>query len=82
MINPDARVQATALRETVSHLLGSVLFVLVGVQLTAAVEALAVTHLLQAAVGATAMSAAVIGSRFLWFCTVPHVVRFSDRRPA
>lgn len=81
VISPHARVQATAFWEVTSHLLNSALFVLVGVQMPAAVRALASTDLLQAVAMATAVSAAVIGSRFLWFYTVPYAVRFVDRRP-
>ncbi|MCL7425431.1 Na+/H+ antiporter [Streptomyces sp. YS415] len=81
VISPHARVQATAFWEVTSHLLNSALFVLVGVQMPAAVRALTSTDLLQAVAMATAVSAAVIGSRFLWFYTVPYAVRFVDRRP-
>ncbi|MFE0457553.1 Na+/H+ antiporter [Streptomyces sp. NPDC058914] len=82
VISPDARVQATAFWEVTSHLLNSALFVLVGVQLPAAVRALTSTDLLRAVAIATAVSAAVVGARFLWFYTVPYAVRFVDRRPA
>ncbi|MFJ9036700.1 Na+/H+ antiporter [Streptomyces sp. NPDC102406] len=81
VISPDARVQATAFWEVTSHLLNSALFVLVGTQLPAAVRALTSTALLQAVVVAAAVSAAVLGTRFLWFYTVPYAVRFVDRRP-
>jgi CPA1 family monovalent cation:H+ antiporter len=81
VISPDARVQATAFWEVTSHLLNSALFVLVGMQMPAAVRALASTDLVQAVAVATAVCAAVIGSRFLWFYTVPYAVRFVDRRP-
>ncbi|MER6345275.1 Na+/H+ antiporter [Streptomyces sp. NPDC001595] len=82
VISPDARVQATAFWEVTSHLLNSALFVLVGVQLPAAVRAVTSADLLRAVAVAAAVSAAVAGSRFLWFYTVPYVVRFVDRRPA
>lgn len=81
VISPDARVQATAFWEVASHLLNSALFVLVGMQLPAAVRALTSTDLLQAVALALAVSAAVVGTRFLWFYSVPYVVRLVDRRP-
>ncbi|MFE0474880.1 Na+/H+ antiporter [Streptomyces sp. NPDC058947] len=82
VIGPDARVQATAFWEVASHLLNSALFVLVGVQLPAAVRALTSADLLRAVAAAGAVSAAVVGARFLWFYTVPYAVRALDRRPA
>ncbi|MFF5187382.1 Na+/H+ antiporter [Streptomyces sp. NPDC000345] len=81
VIGSDARVQATAFWEVTSHLLNSALFVLVGIQLPAAVRALTSTDLVQAVAVATAVSAAVVGTRFLWFYTVPYAVRVVDRRP-
>ncbi|MFI6036037.1 Na+/H+ antiporter [Streptomyces sp. NPDC051315] len=81
VISPDARVQATAFWEVTSHLLNSALFVLVGTQLPAAVRALTSTDLLRAVTVALAVSAAVVGTRFLWFYSVPYAVRLVDRRP-
>ncbi|MFF4656337.1 Na+/H+ antiporter [Streptomyces sp. NPDC001381] len=81
VIGSDARVQATAFWEVTSHLLNSALFVLVGIQLPAAVRALTSTDLVQAVAVAAAVSAAVVGTRFLWFYTVPYAVRVVDRRP-
>jgi CPA1 family monovalent cation:H+ antiporter len=37
--------------------------------------------LAQAAIAACAVSVAVIGTRLLWFYSVPYLVRFLDRRP-
>lgn len=46
-----------------------------------AVGALISLSLAQAAIAACAVSVAVIGTRLLWFYSVPYTVRFLDRRP-
>nr|WP_248296279.1 Na+/H+ antiporter [Streptomyces sp. S1D4-11] len=81
VIGSDARIQAVAFWEVASYLLNSALFILVGIQLPAAVRALTSVSLGQAAIAACAVSVAVIGTRLLWFYSVPYLVRFLDRRP-
>ncbi|KUN34593.1 sodium:proton antiporter [Streptomyces olivochromogenes] len=81
VIGSDARIQAIAFWEVASYLLNSALFILVGIQLPAAVRALTSVSLAQAAIAACAVSVAVIGTRLLWFYSVPYLVRFLDRRP-
>ncbi|MFF2515884.1 cation:proton antiporter [Streptomyces sp. NPDC058086] len=81
VIGSDARIQAVAFWEVASSLLNSALFILVGIQLPAAVRALTSVSLAQAAIAACAVSVAVIGTRLLWFYSVPYLVRFLDRRP-
>ncbi|SOE79420.1 sodium/proton antiporter, CPA1 family [Streptomyces sp. OV198] len=81
VIGSDARIQAIAFWEVASYLLNGALFILVGIQLPAAVKALTSVSLAQAAIAACAVSVAVIGTRLLWFYSVPYLVRFLDRRP-
>ncbi|SFF62254.1 Na+/H+ antiporter [Streptomyces mirabilis] len=81
VIGSDARVQAIAFWEVASYLLNGALFILVGIQLPAAVRALTSVSLAQAVIAACAVSVAVIGTRLLWFYSVPYLVRFLDRRP-
>ncbi|MFG2367553.1 Na+/H+ antiporter [Streptomyces mirabilis] len=81
VIGSDARIQAIAFWEVASYLLNGALFILVGIQLPAAVRALTSVSLAQAAIAACAVSVAVIGTRLLWFYSVPYLVRFLDRRP-
>ncbi|MET7781775.1 Na+/H+ antiporter [Streptomyces sp. NPDC005388] len=81
VIGSDARIQAIAFWEAASYLLNGALFILVGIQLPAAVRALTSVSLAQAAIAACAVSVAVIGTRLLWFYSVPYLVRFLDRRP-
>ncbi|MFJ4788430.1 Na+/H+ antiporter [Streptomyces sp. NPDC088794] len=81
VIGSEARVQAIAFWEVASHLLNSALFILVGIQLPAAVRALTSVSLLRATVAALAVTVAVFGTRLLWFYSVPYLVRLLDRRP-
>ncbi|MFD4554549.1 Na+/H+ antiporter [Streptomyces sp. NPDC058469] len=81
VIGSEARVQAVAFWEVASYLLNGALFVLVGIQLPAAVRALTSVSLLQATIAALAVSVAVLGTRLLWFYSVPYLVRLLDRRP-
>ena len=80
VIGPQARVQAVAFWQVASHLLNSALFVLVGIQLPAAVTALSSVSLVQATKAAVVISTVVFGTRLVWFYTVPYLVRLMDRR--
>ncbi|MFK0019881.1 cation:proton antiporter [Streptomyces sp. NPDC090798] len=75
VLGSDARIQAVAFWEVASYLLNGALFILVGIQLPAAVRALTSVSLAQAALAACAVSVAVIGTRLLWFYSVPYLVR-------
>jgi CPA1 family monovalent cation:H+ antiporter len=82
VISSQARVQAVAFWQVASHLLNSALFVLVGLQLPAAVRALTSISLLQALTAAAVISVVVFGTRVAWFYTMPYLIRLLDRRPA
>ncbi|WP_405951882.1 Na+/H+ antiporter [Streptomyces prunicolor] len=81
VIGSEARIQAVAFWEVASYLLNGALFVLVGIQLPAAIRALTSVSLVQATAAALAVSVAVLGTRLLWFYSVPYLVRLLDRRP-
>ncbi|MEV0470417.1 Na+/H+ antiporter [Streptomyces prunicolor] len=81
VIGSKARIQAVAFWEVANYLLNGALFVLVGIQLPAAVRALTSVSLVQATLAALAVSVAVLGTRLLWFYSVPYLVRLLDRRP-
>ncbi|GAA1626764.1 Na+/H+ antiporter [Nonomuraea maheshkhaliensis] len=81
LIPPTARLQAVSFWEVTTFLLNGALFVLVGMQLPAAVRGLASFTLPHALLLASGVSAVVIGVRLLWFYTVPYLVRILDRRP-
>ncbi|MGH1551876.1 cation:proton antiporter [Streptomyces sp. L7] len=71
VIGSEARIQAVAFWEVASYLLNGALFVLVGIQLPASVRALTSVSLLQATTAGLAVSVAVLGTRLLWFYSVP-----------
>ncbi|WP_113698539.1 Na+/H+ antiporter [Nonomuraea lactucae] len=81
LIPPVARLQVVSFWEVTTFLVNGSLFVLVGIQLPAAVRGLSSFTVPQAALLALAVSAMVISIRLLWFYTVPYLVRLLDRRP-
>ncbi|AUH40024.1 Na+/H+ antiporter [Streptomyces sp. CMB-StM0423] len=81
VIGSGARVQAIAFWEVASYLLNSSLFLLVGIQLPAAVTALTSVTLAQATITGITVSVAVFGTRLAWFYSIPYLVRLLDRRP-
>jgi monovalent cation/hydrogen antiporter len=77
----DTRQQAQASWSLSVFVLNGALFVLVGLQLQAAVRGLAVAALACGLIAVGAVSAVVIGVRFAWLYTTPYVIRLLDRRP-
>jgi len=57
------------------------LFVLVGLEVQSAVRDLTSVDLVRGLVAVAAVSAVVIGTRFVWLFTTPYVIRVLDRRP-
>ena len=76
------RMQGMAVWEFATFLLNAVLFVLIGLQLPAILDAVSGIDTATLLGYALAIIAAVIGMRFLWLFTVPYVVRALDRRPS
>ena len=79
---PDMSWQAGSMVwDIVDFLINAILFVLIGLQLRGVIGGLA-DYRAAAIVGyAAPMVAVVVGSRFVWFFTVPYLVRVIDRRP-
>jgi CPA1 family monovalent cation:H+ antiporter len=77
----DSRQQLIAFWSLATYVLNGSLFVLVGLQLQAAIRGLTSATLSRGLVAVVVVSAAVIGMRFLWMFTVPYIVRALDRRP-
>jgi Na+/H+ antiporter len=75
------RQQTTPFFALATYLLNGTLFVLVGLQVQAAVRGLTSVALLRGLIAVAVVSAAVLGSRFLWLFTTPYVIRALDRRP-
>jgi len=75
------RLQGYFVWDIVDFLVNAILFVLIGLQLRGVVHGLD-GHSVPTILGyAGAVVAVVIGSRFLWFFTVPYLIRAVDRRP-
>ena len=76
-----ARQQTEAFWSLSVYLLNGSLFVLVGLELQAAVRGLGSGALARGLIAVGAVSAAVIGVRFVWLFTTPYLIRVLDRRP-
>src|SRR5690349_21190333 len=75
------RQQITPFFVLATHLLNGTLFVLVGLQVQGAVRGLTSVALLRGLIAVAVVSAAVLGTRFLWLFTTPYLIRALDRRP-
>jgi Na+/H+ antiporter len=81
VVRADTRQQANAFWSLATYLLNGSLFVLVGIQLQSSVRHLTSDRLAHALVAVAAVSAAVIGARFVYVFTTPYIIRALDRRP-
>ena len=63
-------------------MLSSALFVLIGTSAQSAVRSLNSASMVQALVDVLAVTAVVIGVRWVWLYTTPYLIRLLDRRPA
>jgi Na+/H+ antiporter len=78
---PETRQQTTPFFSLATYLLNGALFVLVGLQVQAAVRGLASVALARGLLAVAVVSAAVIAARFAWLFTTPYAIRALDRRP-
>jgi len=76
------RQQTTAFWSLSTTVLSSVLFILVGLQAQTAVRNLASASGARALGYVLAVTAVVIGTRWVWMYTTPYLIRAVDRRPA
>ncbi|HEY8544215.1 MAG TPA: Na+/H+ antiporter, partial [Acidimicrobiales bacterium] len=81
LASPTTRLQAFAVWDVTTFLCNATLFVLIGLQLPVVVEALDGQALTELMGYAALVTAAVVGSRFLWLFSVPYLIRALDRRP-
>jgi monovalent cation/hydrogen antiporter len=79
---PNVRQELFSLWSSLTFLLNAILFVLIGLQLPAILDALSGESAGFMLGTAAAMSAVVIAARFVWGWTMPYVIRALDRRPA
>lgn len=77
----QARTQSMAFWSLAMYLLNGALFVLVGLEVQAAVRGLTGTALTEALVMVAAVSCALPVVRFLFLFTAVHIIRAVDRRP-
>ena len=80
-VSARTRVQAHGFWNVTTFLLNGALFVLVGLQLRAAVTALSSVSVWAAVVQALLVAGVVVGTRVVWIYTVPYIIRALDRRP-
>ena len=81
VIRAHTRVQGVAFWTLTTFLINGALFVLVGLQLSSALDRLRSYSFAAAAVFAVVIAATVIGIRLVWYYTVPYLIRALDRRP-
>ncbi|MBM2615770.1 Na+/H+ antiporter [Actinoplanes sp. LDG1-06] len=81
LFSADVRHSVQTVMGFLTALANAALFVLVGLEVQAAVRGLTTVGLTQGLVGVAVASAAVIGVRFAWLFTSPYVIRLVDRRP-
>ncbi|RBY82494.1 Na+/H+ antiporter [Geodermatophilus sp. TF02-6] len=77
----DTRQVTTAFWSLSTFLLNGGLFVLVGLEVQAAVRGLTSVDLARGLVAVAVVSAVVTGARFAWLFTTPYLIRLLDRRP-
>jgi CPA1 family monovalent cation:H+ antiporter len=81
LISAASRIRIFAFWELSTFLLNGALFVLVGMELPAAVRGLQSLSLREALLIAATVSGVVIATRVAWLYTTPYVIRALDRRP-
>ncbi|SDC87304.1 monovalent cation:H+ antiporter, CPA1 family [Geodermatophilus telluris] len=79
--HPGTRQQTLPFWALSTFLLNGALFVLVGLEVQAAVRGLTSVDVTRGLVAVAVVSAVVIGARFAWLFTTPYVIRVLDRRP-
>ncbi len=76
------RLQGYFVWDIVDFIVNAILFVLIGLQLRAVVDGLSGYSASTVGGYALAVTGVVVGTRLVWFFTVPYLVRAIDRRPA
>jgi Na+/H+ antiporter len=81
VVGAATRQQAEAFWSLATFLLNGSLFVLIGLQVQAAVRGQDGAAFTRGLLGVAVVSAVVIGTRFAWLFTTPYLIRLLDRRP-
>ncbi|MGH3661256.1 MAG: Na+/H+ antiporter, partial [Micromonosporaceae bacterium] len=82
VIPSRARLEGYIVWDLIGFIVNAILFVLVGLQLRAAIDGLSGYPVIALTGYAVAVAGAVIGVRLVWFLVLPYVIRAIDRRPA
>jgi Na+/H+ antiporter len=76
------RLQGYFVWDILDFIINAILFVLIGLQLRAVVDGLSGQSASTLGGYALAVAGVVVGTRLVWFFTVPYLIRAIDRRPA
>ena len=76
------RLQGYFVWDILDFIINAILFVLIGLQLRAIVDGLSGYSASTLGGYALAVTGVVVGTRLVWFFTVPYLIRAIDRRPA
>ena len=76
------RLQGYFVWDILDFIINAILFVLIGLQLRALVDGLSGYSASTLGGYALAVTGVVVGTRLVWFFTVPYLIRAIDRRPA
>ena len=82
ILSARTRLQGFFVWDILDFVVNAILFVLIGLQLRAVVDALSGYSAGALAGYALAVAGVVVGTRLVWLFTVPYVIRAIDRRPA
>ena len=82
VISARTRTQAFAFWQITTHILNGALFVLIGFQLHAVTDVFNASTWERTMLLGLLVTVGVIGTRLVWFYTVPYLLRMVDRRPA
>ena len=77
-----ARLEGYFVWDILDFIINAILFVLIGLQLRAVIGGLSGYSAITLGGYALAVTVVVVGTRLVWFFTVPYVIRAIDRRPA
>lgn len=77
-----ARLEGYFVWDILDFIINAILFVLIGLQLRAVISGLSGYSAVTLGGYALAVTGVVVGTRLVWFFTVPYVIRAIDRRPA
>jgi CPA1 family monovalent cation:H+ antiporter len=76
------RLQGYFVWDILDFIVNAILFVLIGLQLREVIDGLAGYSMSALGGYALAVTGAVVGTRLVWFFSVPYLIRAVDRRPA